>query len=335
MQIISDYRALHRIPEQDRNLPRTLHYLRGSLGQRAFSPMPGALAAFFDFGADHAIGFRSDMDALPGGHLCGHDGHMAILLELARRLEKTGSLPHNVLLLFQPAEETTGGARDLCATGVLEKYRVEALFGLHIWPGLSAGKVFTRPGPLMARSCQIDGQFSGEARHIAAPGPDAVAAAAEFVTALRWESREGLLKFGLFQAGTAGNATAPIARVSGSLRCFSEQIFTQKRADVEAAAEAAAKKYRCCCALDLSVGYPPVINPPTLLDRTRQAAPFQLLEAPVWMAEDFSYYQRQVPALFFFLGAGDVPPLHSEGFHFPEEILPKGADFWETLAKGI
>ena len=77
-------------------------------------------------------------------HACGHDGHMAILLELARRLNEKKDLPHNVLLVFQPAEETTGGARDLCETGVFEQHHVKAVFGLHLWPGLPAGEIASR-----------------------------------------------------------------------------------------------------------------------------------------------------------------------------------------------
>ena len=144
MQIIEDRRALHRIPELDKELPNTIAYLRTALESlkcRVFSPMPGALCAFFDFGAKEAIAFRAEADALPitertgvsyasrhlgRMHACGHDGHMAILLELARRLSEKKSLPHNVLLIFQPAEESPGGARIICDTGVLEQYKVTA-----------------------------------------------------------------------------------------------------------------------------------------------------------------------------------------------------------------
>jgi len=133
MDLISDRRALHRIPELDRNLPETLDYLRSALEPlpcKVFSPAESALCAFFDFGRDHSLAFRADMDALPVSeatglpfaschpgkmHACGHDGHMAIALELARRLARREVLPHNMLLVFQPAEETTGGAQATAA----------------------------------------------------------------------------------------------------------------------------------------------------------------------------------------------------------------------------
>ena len=138
MQITADRRALHQIPELELTLPKTMAYLAAvleGLNCRVFSPMESALCAWFDFGRESAIAFRADCDALPiqeandvpyasrhpgRMHACGHDGHMAILLELARRLSEKKDLPHNVLLLFQPGEESPGGGKLLCDTGVLE-----------------------------------------------------------------------------------------------------------------------------------------------------------------------------------------------------------------------
>ena len=172
MQLIDDRRALHRIPELDRQLPQTMAYLRASLEKlrcKVFSPMESALCAFFDYGKKEAVAFRADADALPIQernrvdyrsehegcmHACGHDGHMAILLELARRLSEKKDLPHNVLLVFQPAEETTGGAKDLCATGVFRAHKVQAIFGLHLWPQLPEGLIASRKNEMMARSCE-------------------------------------------------------------------------------------------------------------------------------------------------------------------------------------
>ena len=171
MQIIEDRRALHQIPELDKELPNTMGFLRQQLENlkcKVFSPMPGALCGYFDFGAKSAIAFRAEADALPivertgvnyasrhlgRMHACGHDGHMAILLELARRLSRKDTLNYNVLLVFQPAEETTGGARDICKTGLFKLYKVEAIFGLHLWPGLEAGTIGCRKDEMMARTC--------------------------------------------------------------------------------------------------------------------------------------------------------------------------------------
>ena len=161
MQIIADRRALHQIPELELTLPKTMTYLRSALSGlrcRLFSPIANSLCAYFDFGKAETLAFRADCDALPvfeksgvdfasthAGcmHACGHDGHMAMALELARRIHEKADLPHNILILFQPGEETPGGAKPLCDTGVLEEYRVKALFGLHLWPGLEKGVIFT------------------------------------------------------------------------------------------------------------------------------------------------------------------------------------------------
>ena len=200
MKIRDDRRALHRIPELDRDLPETFAYLKGvlsALNCRVFEPASGSLCAWFDFDQKTAIACRADADALPitektGAdyasrhdgcmHACGHDGHMAILLELARRLDEKKHLPHNVLLVFQSAEETTGGAKDICDSGVFTQYHVKAIFGLHLWPGLEAGVVASRRQELMARSSEVNVDIYGKSAHIAKAnqGVDALMAAVEF-----------------------------------------------------------------------------------------------------------------------------------------------------------
>ena len=248
MQIVDDRRALHQIPELDRQLPQTMDYLRSALSGlkcRVFSPMASSLCAWFDFGQKEAIAFRADADALPITertkapyasrnpgcmHACGHDGHMAILLELARRLDKKEELPHNVLLVFQCAEETTGGARDLCATGIFKQYHVEAIFAMHLWPGLPAGMVASRLNEMMSRSCEVKVDIYGKSAHIARAeeGCDALATGVEFYR--RVMAMEGalpkkvfrLLRFGKFTSGTVCNALSDHTHMEGSLRAFQD-----------------------------------------------------------------------------------------------------------------
>ena len=151
-QPVVDYRrALHRIPELDNQLTETVAYVRGllaPLGCILSSPIPGSLCAFFDAGKPETVAFRADMDALPvteatGApyasqhpgkmHACGHDGHTAMALALAEYASAhLPELPRNVLFLFQPAEETTGGAKGLCESGILEQHHVTRVFGLHL-----------------------------------------------------------------------------------------------------------------------------------------------------------------------------------------------------------
>lgn len=359
MQIFEDRHALHRIPELDKNLPETMEYLKNSLvGLRChvFSPMPGALCAYFDFGAESAIAFRADADALPivertrlpfasthpgRMHACGHDGHMAILLELARRLNGKERLRHNVLLVFQPAEETTGGARDICETGIFKEYRVEAIFGLHIWPELEEGVIYSRKNEMLARSCEVKVDVYGKSAHIAKAreGIDALAAGTEFyrkVCAMEGalpRSVFRLLKFGKFESGTVCNAISDHTHMEGSLRAFQDDIFYALRAGLVSVAKEIERGTGCTVSVDMNDGYPAVMNPEDLYDRVRKLVPFQDMKEPSMIAEDFAWYQKYLPGLFFFLGAGDVSALHADDFDYNEDILLKGADFFEKLAE--
>jgi len=361
MQLIADRRGLHRIPELDRTLPETMAYLKSALSGldcEVFSPMEGALCAWFDFGRDKAIAFRADADALPiqertGAayasrhegkmHACGHDGHMAILLELARRLDRKQSLPHNVLLVFQPAEETTGGARDLCACGMFETYGVQAIFGLHLWPGLAPGVIASRKNELMARSCEVTVDIMGRSAHIAraAEGIDALAAGVELyrrAAAMEQALPDTvfrLLKFGKFQSGTVRNALSAHTHMEGSLRAFQDDVFERMQAGLRAIGEQIQREVGCTVTIHMSSGYPAVMNPGVLFDRARKAAAFAELDAPSMTAEDFSWYQRSLPGLFFFLGVGDTPALHADTFDFDETILLKGVQFFEKLAENF
>lgn len=361
MQIIHDRRALHRIPELDRDLPKTLSYLQSGLEKlncRVFSPMPGALCAYFDFGAKDAIAFRSDADALPirentGAefasahpgrmHACGHDGHMAILLELARRLNGKKTLNHNVLLIFQPAEELIDGAKHICAAGVLEQYRVKAVFGLHLWPELTKGQLFTRKKELMAKSCEVDIEITGRSAHIgrAYEGLDALDAGMRIYTRARALEQalpkdvRRILNFGLFESGTVRNAISRKTVIQGSMRSYSPETHDYLYGGLTRIVEEVAKETGCEVSLQVTTGTPPVINPPELVDKVAKLLPLELLDEPSMTAEDFSEYQQRVPGLFFFLGLGKTPSLHMDDFDFDETILEKGADLFEQLAENF
>ena len=197
-----DRRALHRIPETGCRLPETAAYLRGALAEMPctlLAPWEDAVCAYFDLGKDETVAVRSDMDALPVTertglpfasqhpgrmHACGHDGHMAMVLGLARRLAAGEVRPQrNVLLIFEPAEETTGGAAPICATGLLERYHVTRVFGMHLWPELPAGVIASRAGAMMSRSCELTVEITGRSVHLArfAEGCDALDAAARLL----------------------------------------------------------------------------------------------------------------------------------------------------------
>ena len=360
IRIIQNRRALHQIPELDRELPLTLAYLGGELeglGCKLFSPMDGSLCAWFDFGCEGAIAFRADMDALPIAertgaeyaslhpgkmHACGHDGHMAILLELARRLSKRKQLNKNILLVFQPAEEASGGAKPICDTGIFEAYHVEAIFGLHLWPGLEKGKLFSRVGGMMSRSAELDVDIYGKSAHIGRSweGIDSMEAAAVFLQQAYELERSvpadirRLLKFGHMQSGTVRNAISAHTRLEGGLRAFSDEVFFGLRDRLLQIAKEVEARFGCTVKVHTSNGYPAIDNPKDLYDKVASIAPFEHLEEPSMTTEDFSWYQRYLPGMFFFLGLGENPALHSDTFDFDESVLEKGAEFFEKIAEG-
>ena len=361
MQIIEDRRALHRIPELDKDLPHTIAYLRGQLEKlncKVFSTMPGGVCAFFDFGAKQAIAFRAEGDALPimertgvnyasrhpgRMHACGHDGHMAILLELARRLSAKEKLNYNVLLVFQPAEETTGGARDICRTGLFKLYRVEAIFGIHLWPGIPEGVIASRRNEMMARTCEVKVDIYGKTTHIAKldQGIDALNAGVDFYRRVRALEAAlpkkvfRLLKFGKFESGTVCNAISDHTHMEGSLRAFQDEVFYSLRAGIVSIGKDVERSTGCTVNIYMNDGYPAVMNPPDLYKRVRKVAEFEEMAEPSMIADDFAWYQKSVPGLFFFLGTGDTAALHADDFNFNEEILVKGADFFEKLAENF
>ncbi len=363
-------RDLHRIPELDFELPETLAYVRGVLGGlscEVIEPCESCVCAWFDLGRGRATALRSDMDALPVAertgapyasghpgrmHACGHDGHMAMALAaaawaddvIAGRVPGLGAddLPRDALVVFQPAEETTGGARLVCESGVFERCRADRIFGFHLWPDLPAGELASRPGALLARSSEVTAEYFGRSSHIARwrEGRDALAAVARFVPSaeamcgrLQKETGEPcLLRFGRLEAGTVRNAIAGAARAEGSLRVFSDEMFDRAREAVTTLAKNAARTEGCEVELSFSEGYPPVTNDPALLAAAEAALPeLARVPEPLLIAEDFSFYQRHLPGVFLLLGTGTGTPLHADTFDFDERVLLTGVDAYRRL----
>lgn len=357
-KIVADRRALHRIPELDRDLDRTMAYLRNALkGLRCklFSPIPNSLCAFFDNGRDGSVAFRSGADGLPVHersflpfsselpgqmHSCGHDGHMAMLLELARRMNDVQA-PRNILLIFQPAEETTGGARDICKSGLFEAHRTQAIFGLHLWPDLPLGVIASRENEMMSRSCEVKVEITGRSVSVARAeeGLDALDAGYAFYCRARaaeaaWPPEwYRLMRFGRMESGCQCNVISDHTRMEGTLRAFQDEVFFGILDALNRAAEEISAESGCGIRIETSMGYPAVMNPPELYRQVRALGiPFAELQHPVMVTEDFSWYQRHLPGLFFFLGAGPCPPLQADNFNFNEDALDIGADFLEQLA---
>lgn len=334
-------RELHKIPELDACLPKTTEYLKSVLSDlpcEIFSPTEGSLCAYFDLGKSETIAFRADMDALPitettGAdyaslhegrmHACGHDAHMALLLALAQDLS---GATRNVLLIFQPSEETTGGAKAICQSGILEKYRVRRIYALHLWPQAQKHSVSASCSGMMARSSEVTVEFFGKSAHIAKAeqGTDALAAAAEFVLKTKKLVFPGVLGFGKLQSGSVRNAVSDYSRLEGSLRCHDDSVF---RAVVEKLRELLPETAK----LTVSEGYPPMRNDAKLLSQARQLIDVQEADLS-YLTDDFSEFLRCVPGVYFRLGIGGGA-LHTPNFDFDEEVLKTGLRLWRTLLR--
>lgn len=338
--MLKEYRRqLHRIPEPDRDLPKTTAYLRSVLTElpcELFSPCEGALCAYFDLNKTKTVAFRADMDALPireetGAdyasqhdgfmHACGHDAHMAILLGLAQDLSAS---KYNVLLIFQPAEETTGGAKAICESGVLQTYGVSEIYALHLWPQARKHSVSASVSGMMARSSEVTVEFFGKSAHIAKPneGIDALFAAAKFVTEAKQLECEGILGFGKLNSGKVRNAVSDYSRLEGSLRCHDDAEFERIVAQLRAILPSGAR-------LHVSEGYPPMKNDAALLKKAQRLWQVEPADAS-FLTDDFSEFLRCVPGVYFRLGLGGGA-LHTPTFNFDESVLDTGVALFRAL----
>ena len=356
-------RFLHQIPELGFDLSQTIMLVTGVLrGYRCdyFSPLPGCVYAWFDFGKDETVAVRADMDGLPVEeatglpyssrnpgrmHACGHDGHTAMALDLCQWLsERPSGLARNVLVIFQPSEETAEGAKQVCEAGLLQRYHVTRVFGMHLWPGVPKATIVTRPGPMMSRSSDVNVSVRGRSVHLSRveeEGQDALAAAAEFImrtySMLESVPRPRVLRFGKMNSGVVRNAVSGGAALEGSMRTYSEETYQECKRILERTADAVGASTRCAFQVSVGGGCPAVWNNEELYEAVRKGlgddAP-GLLEEPVMASEDFSYYQKEVPGVFFFLGTGDTPEIHAPNFDFDDEaILPVGAAFWRRVVQ--
>lgn len=354
-------RDLHQIPELGLDLPKTCAYIENALSDlscKITHPLPCAVAAFFDAGKESTIAFRSDMDALPVNeqtgqpyqsrypgrmHACGHDGHMSNLLLFAHRLERYyRDLDQNVLLIFQPGEENPGGAKPIVESGLLETYHVNRIFGMHLWPLLEKGAIASRPGPLMARSCEVTISIHGKAAHVARfqEGADAIEACMDVLNqayalvASMPEDSFCLLRFGKMEGGRIRNVVAEECVLEGTLRAFEEADYHFLRNSIEDLCHKIGQKRGVQIELSFSSGYPAVINDRTLFQTIEKEIPsLQILEKPELITEDFSGYLQQLPGVFFFLGTGTGIELHDSHFDFEEDLLLAGADLFEALSR--
>jgi amidohydrolase len=279
-------------------------------------------------------------------HACGHDNHMAILLGTATILARMrNDLPGTVKFIFQPAEEGPGGAEPMVKAGVLQNPKVDAVFGLHVFP-YTAGTIVYRSGPLMASADEFTIEITGKQTHGAVPwgGVDPIVIGAQIVTsmqsivsrAVNIAQAPAVVTVGRFASGNRSNIIPDKAELVGTVRAFDESERTKIRQRITDMATKYAEAAGAKATVTWGLGYPVTKNDPALTDRMaptlqRVAGPGKAIIGPLTgTAEDFSYFQQEVPGLFFFLGV--TPPgqeataaqNHSPLFFADESALPVG-----------
>ena len=351
---------LHKIPELGHEEFKTKSYILNAISQLdcTVQTVDTGVVLYFDNGCDRTIAFRADMDALPiceetglkfasihpeKMHACGHDGHMAILLGLAHWLSENGAtVDKNVVLVFQPSEEKNAGANTIIDSGILQKHSVEAIFGLHLWPGLEKNSIWTRQNELMAISSEVDVEIVGRSVHVADSelGVDALYVASKFlaeaykVEAALSDDIFRLLKFGQMQSGSVRNALSDHTKICGTLRSYDPDVHRYFQEELGRIAKVFDDEFGTVTKVSYHHGYKVLINDPNLVAKVKSFAPeIRELEKPVLQAEDFGLYRKICPILFFFLGVGDTDPLHNEKFDFDMAVLDVGLDLFIEIVK--
>lgn len=321
-----------------------------------------------------AIGLRADMDALPmqehnrfdhasrhAGkmHACGHDGHTAMLLAAAQHFARHREFDGTVYLIFQPAEEGGGGAREMIKDGLFEQFPVESVFGMHNWPGMPVGSFAASPGPVMASSNEFRITIRGKGSHAALPhnGIDPVPVACQMVQAFQTIITRnkkpvdaGVISVTMIHTGEATNVVPDRCEIQGTVRTFTHEVLDLIERRMQEIAEHTCAAFGAGCEFEFRRNYPPTINHPAETAFAREVlagivgAERVLDQEPTMGAEDFAYMLQHRPGCYLFIangdgdhramGHGDGPcTLHNPNYDFNDDLIPLGATFWVRLVE--
>lgn len=312
-----------------------------------------------------AIGLRADMDALPIreasglayesvnqglAHSCGHDGHTAMLLAAARYLAETRKFDGRVHLIFQPAEEGKAGARAMIEAGLFETFPCAEVYALHNWPGLPAGTIATRPGPIMAAADRVEIRVRALGGHAAEPhlSPDAILCAAQIVTAANTlvarrldPNATAVLSLTRISGGASHNVMPAEVSIMGTVRTFDPAVQDRLEAGLRDVVEGTARAAGCDATLEYTRYYPATVNDPDCARHALEAGralfgDAMLAPAPAFTSEDFAFMLKAVPGAYVWLGQGSPlkrAALHTPGYDFNDEVLPVGAGLLASIAE--
>lgn len=371
-QILTKHRRqLHQIPELGFQEFKTAAYIRETLGQLDIpylTPFETATIVYLEGQSDTTIGFRADIDALPIEeindisfksqhkgvmHACGHDGHTAMLLtfaEICKKMQDTNSLKHNVLLIFQPSEESMGGANHLVKAFPFTNYAPEAIFGLHLMPDNPEGTFLTKGGPLTASATEYRIYIDGTAAHVAnkETGASALGSLNHTVTQIQQLQNfhlnglnQNIIHVGKMQAGEAINTVASSGYLEGTIRTYNMDDLTIIQEKLQKIVNSSDLLFNTSSRVEFAEGYPPVVNNEALLPFVLACANELELEViikekPYLFGEDFSFYSQVARTNFAFLGVqneslGYTSGLHTSSFNFDEKSLVAGVHYYEKI----
>ena len=328
-----------------------------------------------DGGANgRAIGLRADMDALPMQefntfahaskhqgkmHACGHDGHVAMLLAAAQHFAKHRNFDGTVYLIFQPAEEGGGGARVMIEEGLFEQFPMEAVYGMHNWPGMPVGQFAVSSGPVMASSNEFKITIRGKGSHAALPhtGTDPVPLACGMVQAFQTIiSRNkkpvdaGVISVTMIHAGEATNVVPDSVELQGTVRTFTTEVTDLIEKRMRQIAEHHCAAHDAMCEFEFVRNYPPTVNSAPEAEFARKVMAGivgeanVLVQEPTMGAEDFAFMLQAKPGAYCFIANGDGGhrdlghgggpcTLHNPSYDFNDDLIPLGATYWVRLAE--
>jgi hippurate hydrolase len=324
--------------------------------------------------SDRAVGLRADIDALPMTehnsfahasrhrgkmHACGHDGHVAMLLAAAKHLSRHRDFDGTVYLVFQPAEEGGGGAREMMRDGLFEQFPMEAIFGAHNWPGMQVGQFAIKNGPCFASSNEFKLTIRGKGGHAAMPhdGVDPVPVACQMVQAFQTIITRnkrpidaGVISVTMIHTGEATNVVPDTCVMEGTVRSFTLEVLDLIERRMREIAEHTAAAFGARCEFEFVRNYPSTINHPRETEFVRGVMA-ELVGAdnvqefePTMGAEDFSFFLQHKPGAYFLIGNGDgshrdgghgMGPcmLHNPSYDFNDDLIPLGATLWVRIAE--
>jgi hippurate hydrolase len=308
------------------------------------------------------IGLRADMDALPmtertgrpyaskipgAMHACGHDGHTAMLLGAAKYLAETRNFDGRVAVIFQPAEEGGGGGREMCDDGVLDRFDIAEIYGMHNWPGKPVGSFAIRAGRFFAATALFEITVTGKGGHAAKPHEtvDPTVIAAQIVTGLQTivaraadPIEEMVVSVTAFQTSSmAFNVIPQSVTLRGTVRTMSAAMQDVAAARVPAIATGIAAAFGATAEVDYRIGYPVMVNAEAETEHAAAAArkvAGGCDPAPLVMgAEDFAYFLERRPGAYILMGNGDSAMVHNETYDFNDEAIPAGCSWWAELVE--